>query len=509
MRTRKSIKNAIFALLSNILIIFVGIVSQAIFLKMLGSEFLGLNSLFTNIISMLCIAELGIGNAIVFYLYKPLHENNVTLINSLMCFYKRAYRIVALVVFVIGLILMPFLHLFIGSTNLSVNIYIIFSLFLLDACVSYLLSYKRSILYADQKNFVINIVHLICVLLMNVIQILILVLYKNFIFYLIIKIIFRLLENLVISTYVDKNYSYLTNKDVSKLDSSILDDIKKKVRALFVHQIGAFCVNGTDNLIISKFLGLVYVGLYSNYFLIINSISSLFSQTFSAVTSSVGNLLVSENIKKSLSVFKRMNFINLWFSTFTMVCIYVLMNDFICLWIGDEYLLSKSILFVLCCNYFLQTMKRSVTIFKDAAGIFYEDRFVPFLESGVNLVFSILCIKFTGLIGVFIGTLLSVCVLHFYSYPKYVYNGLFGENKFDYCKLTIKNIFISLTVLFISSLVISLFNCVNSLIFRFAFKIVTVIFLPNIIMLILFFRTNIFKECINYIKIVLDKKEGV
>ena len=264
---------------------------------------------------MLCIAELGIGNAIVFYLYKPLHENNVTLINSLMCFYKRAYRIVALVVFVIGLILMPFLHLFIGSTNLCVNIYIIFSLFLLDACVSYLLSYKRSILYADQKNFVINIVHLICVLLMNVIQILILVLYKNFIFYLIIKIIFRLLENLVISTYVDKNYSYLTNKDVSKLDSSILDDIKKKVMALFVHQIGAFCVNGTDNLIISKFLGLVYVGLYSNYFLIINSISSLFSQTFSAVTSSVGNLLVSENIKKSLSVFKRMNFINLWFST--------------------------------------------------------------------------------------------------------------------------------------------------------------------------------------------------
>ena len=155
---------------------------------------------------------------------------------------------------------------------------------------------------------------------------------------------------------------------------------------------------------------------------------------------------------------------------------------------------------------FFTNYERSVTIFKDAAGIFYEDRFVPFLESGVNLVFSILCVKFTGLIGVFIGTLLSVCVLHFYSYPKYVYNGLFGENKFDYCKLTIKNIFISLTVLFISSLVISLFNCVNSLIFRFAFKIVTVIFLPNIIMLILFFRTNIFKECINYIKIVLDKK---
>lgn len=509
MRTKKSIKNAFFALFSNLLIIVLGVISQAFFLKTLGSEYLGLNSLFTNIISMLCIAELGIGNAIVFYLYKPLHENNIRLINSLMNFYKNAYRVVALIIFIIGILFLPFLHLFIGNSNLDINIYLVFLLFLLDACVSYLLCYKRSILYADQKNFIINIVHLMCVLLMNIIQIVILVLYKNFIVYLLIKIFFRFLENLLISYYVNKNYSYLLNNNFEKLDVKILDDIKKKVKALFVHQIGAFCVNGTDNLIISKFLGLTCVGLYSNYYLIINSISNLFSQTFSAVTSSVGNLLVSENKKKSLMVFKKINFINLWFSSFTMVCLFVLMDDFICIWIGEEFLLSKSILLVLCINYFLQTMKRSVTIFKEAAGIFYEDRFVPFLESGINLVVSIILVHWFGLVGVFIGTLLSVCVLHFYSYPKYVYNGLFNENKLDYCLLTVRNIFISLVVLFICTAIISLFNSVDSLMVRFILKFFTVIILPNLLLLLMFFKTNIFKECLNYIKIVLDKKKGV
>ena len=410
MRIKNSMRNMITSISSNIVTIIIGLLAQAIFIKIMGIEYLGLNGLFTNIISMLGIVELGIGSAIIYNLYKPIAINDVETIKSLMNFYKKSYNIIGIVVLTIGLIIIPFLPLIIEDVTVKINVPLIYILFLLDIVFSYFLSYKRSILYASQKNYLINLIHIGYTILLNIGQLLMLFYTKNYYLYLIVKIIVRIIENLIITYIVNKEYSYL-KEDAKKLDPTIEKDIIKKVKALFFHKIGGFVVLGTDNIIISKFLGLVSVGLYSNYYMIINAVQTLFSQALVALTPSVGNLLVKENKNKTFEVFKKIRFMNFWIATFTSVCILNMMQQFITIWIGEEYLLDDIVLIVLVFNLFQKLMRSTYQTFKEAAGIYYEDRFVPLLESLINIIVSIIGVKLIGLAGVFIGTIISGFVL--------------------------------------------------------------------------------------------------
>ena len=215
MRTQNSIKNSLSGLLQNIVVILIGFIAQKVFLSTLGEEYLGLNGLFNNIISMLGITELGIGSAIIYNLYKPLAENNIEEIKSLMNFYKNAYRIIATILIVLGILIIPFLPFIVGETTIN-HIAIFFILFLIDVVFSYLLTYKRSILQADQKNYYINYIHVAAILLMNIFQIIVLLLTKNYYLYLIIKIVFRLLENILINGIVTKLYPYIKDKEINK-----------------------------------------------------------------------------------------------------------------------------------------------------------------------------------------------------------------------------------------------------------------------------------------------------
>ena len=293
-RKKNSLKNIIGSMTSNIITIIIGLVAQALFIKILGSEYLGLNGLFSNIITMLGIVELGVGNAIIYNLYKPIAENNIEKIKSLMKFYKKSYIIIALVVAIIGIAIIPILPFFIEDVSIDINIIMVYLLFLADVVCSYLLSYKRSILYANQKNYIINIIHIIYTILLNTFQILILYLTKNYYYYLVTKVFMRIFENLVISKIADKEYAFI-NDSADNLDKETEKDIFTKVRALFFHKIGSFAVLGADNIIISKYLGLVTVGLYSNYYLIINAIQTVFGQIITSFTASIGNMLVTES----------------------------------------------------------------------------------------------------------------------------------------------------------------------------------------------------------------------
>ena len=219
MRLINSIKNVGAAMISYILAMLIGIVAQSILVRYLGIEYNGLNGLFSNIVSMLSIAELGIGSAVVYHLYKPIADNNTEKIKSLMGFYKKAYRLIAIVIGAIGICIIPFLNIIVGETTINRReIYIIFSLFLFDTVCSYLLTYKRSILYADQKNYIINLVHILYTVFLNAIQICIVIMMRNFILYLIVKVIFRVLENVIITIYTNKKYPYILEKNVEKLD---------------------------------------------------------------------------------------------------------------------------------------------------------------------------------------------------------------------------------------------------------------------------------------------------
>lgn len=498
MRTKNSIKNVIAAMLSNIITIVIGLIAQAVFIKILGIEYLGLNGLFTNIISMLGIVELGLGNAIIFNLYKPLASNDTETIKSLMKFYKKSYILIASVVLIIGLVIIPFLPLLIEKVTVNINIVGIYLLFLIDIVCSYLLSYKRSIFYADQKNYYVNIIHIGYTILLNLSQLVILFFTKNYYLYLAIKIIIRLIENLIITTLANKKYPYLLEKNIKNIDKKIEKDIFTKVKALFFHKIGGFIVLGTDNILISKYLGLAVVGLYSNYYMIINAIQTLFSQALVALTPSVGNLLVKENKNKTFEIFKKIRFMNFWIATFTSVCILNMMQQFITIWIGEKYLLADVVLIVLVFNFFQKMMRNSYQTFKEAAGIYYEDRYVPLFESIINIVASIILVKIIGLPGIFLGTIISGFVLWFYSYPKYVYKKLFDRSYKDYLKETISYILLFVIIAFITFKISSLVIIDNTFI-KLLINTLICMIIPNLIMLMIFFKSDNFKYYLNFL----------
>lgn len=259
MRSINSMKSMLTAMIANGANIILGFVVRAIFVRTLGAEYLGLNGLFGNIISMLAIAELGIGSAIIYHLYKPVADNNVDKIKKLMAFYKKCFNIIALIVFIAGLAVMPFLNNLVGENNIEGSIHFYFLLFLIDSVSSYLLIYKRSIIQANQKNYIINMIEFVYVISLNIFRIIVLKLTNNYVVYLSVSIALRILENLVISFIANKLYPYIKEKTDGKLDDETLFDIKKKVKALMFHKVGNFVVTGTDNILISKFLGIVTV----------------------------------------------------------------------------------------------------------------------------------------------------------------------------------------------------------------------------------------------------------
>lgn len=492
MRTLNSAKNTIVSITMSVVTILIGLITQKIFIKILGTEYLGLNGLFNNVLSMLSIAELGIGAAIVYSLYEPIAKKDKEKIKSLLKFYKISYRAIAFIVLIIGIIVIPFLPIIVGENNIKENINLIYILFLTDTVISYLLTYKRSILQSNEKAYVINIIHILYLIFMNTSQIILLIITKNYILYLTIKILFRMLENIVITIVANRMYPFITEKNIKNIDRNLKKDIFKKVKGLLFHKIGGFVVSGTDNIIISAFLGVATVGLYTNYFTIINAVGSLFSQIFTSLVASVGNLLTEKNIEKNYIIYKDMLFINVWMYSFSSIALLCLIEPFIKIWIGGEYLLEYGVLITLCINFYWQGMRKTISVFKDAAGIFHEDRFMPIYESIINILASLILLKFFGLKGVFIGTILSTLFLFIYAFPKYIYKPIFKKDILDFCKDYLKYFLITVIIALITVLLTNSLKFDNNFV-QLIINGIIVLIVPNCIMFILFRKKEEFK----------------
>ncbi|MDO4526634.1 MAG: hypothetical protein Q4B87_00895 [Candidatus Saccharibacteria bacterium] len=456
MRTENSIKNVFWTTAAFGINLIVNFIARKFFIEILGAEYNGLNSLLTSIISILSIAELGIGTTIIYYLYKPLHEKNKELIKSLMEFYKKSYRLIASIVLLLGLAIMPFLTSIIGEINIDINIYIVYILFLLESVVSYLFSYKRSIIIADQKERIIKYTHIGIILLMNVMQIATLYLTKNYYVFLLIKILFTCLENIILANIANRKYSFIKEK-ANSLPTGVRRGLTKKIRAMFYHQIGGFVVNGTDNIMISIMFGVTEVGMYNNYFLIVTSIFGLIDGVFSGVTASIGNLLVAKNKKDSLSVYRGILGISYVLAIYITSTFCVCVQPLVRIWLGDAYIMSELVVVVLAVYLYFKIMKLPTVAFKNAAGIFYEDRFVPIIESVVNIVASLICAKIFGVSGIIMGTIISTFVLYFGSYPFIVYKQVFAVSPVYYFR---QHLTYSVLAIASSSFIILLSNIV-------------------------------------------------
>ena len=432
MRTKNSIYNIIGVLILYVTKILFNFAGKTVLIKVMGDQYNGISGLFANIISILSIAELGIGSAIVYNLYKPVKENDIAAVKSLMRFYKKCYHIIAGVVLAAGLCILPFIRSFAVTVSTKESIYVIYLFYLADSVASYFFAYKRSLIYVYQKNYIISLFDVLYNLTLQVCQILVVLFLHNFLLYLLVMVLCWVAENVCIHIYANKHFSFLSDKDAMPISGDVKKDIITKVKGLLFHNVGTYVVMGTDNILISKLAGIVEVGFYSNYNAVFGPLASILKQIITAVQASVGDMLVERDYAKNYRIYLRLELLNFWLYSAMSISVFYEIQYFIRLWIGERYLFSNGVVFCLVLNFWQTGMRNIPSVFKGAAGIFYEDRFVPIIESVVNIVASVLLALRFGIIGIFLGTFISSLCLFFYSYPFLVFKKVFNRPPKEY-----------------------------------------------------------------------------
>lgn len=498
-RTENSIINSAMSIVTQVLTVVLNFAVKTVFIKMLSDEYLGVNGLFTNIITMLSLADLGIGIAIPYSLYKPLAKKDEHKINVLMNFYKKVYTIIGIAVLLIGLSLTPFLGLIIKDIPKNVpHLSLIYILFVIHSASSYFFVYKKFLIDSDQKGYITSRIIFTFSTLLSIIQIILLVTTKNYILFLLSSIILVIIQNIYISSKANKLYPFIKNKTDEKLEKEDMEGIKKNVSSLFIYKVGTVIMNGTDNIIISKFIGLIIVGFYSNYVLIINSITTVLNQIFNAITSSIGNLVVTTNKKRSKEVYDNLNFANFWLYALFGVCIIVLINPFINIWIGKKYVMGFSIVFLLVLNFYVLGMQSVTNSFRNAYGLFWIAKYRPIIMVIINIVISVVLVQFIGIEGVLIGTLISRLVttawLDPYIVHKYGFEISPKSYYVDYLKYLVIFIAISIILNYFVSMV-----AINNIFILILIAILVVISV-NVILVLLFFKTSEFNYFYDKIK---------
>lgn len=416
MRTKKMVVNLIAGFGGQLTGSVLSFITRIIFTRFLSANYLGVNGLFTNILTILSLSELGIGTTMTFFLYKPVAENDEIAIGKFMNLYRNAYRIIALIVFIAGMMICPFLDFFIEGESGIEHLRLIYVLYLLDVVCSYLLSYKNSVFQAEQKIYIRLIIEQIVNIVRTFVQIVVLILSKNFIVYLLMQMIGSLIINLWVSYEVDKTHPYL--KKIHGLpDKKMMKEVIKNVKAMSMHKVGSVIVQGTDDLLMSAFVGLTSVGIYSNYSMIINNINTLFFRIYNALIGGVGNLAAKEEGDKIYEVYCTLDFSLYLFFSFVSAGLICFFNPVILLLFGESYLFSMEIVICIVVNFYITGMRQINLMFREAMGLFWHDRYKPVIESIVNIVVSIYLVRRYEVIGIFLGTIFSSVTIDLWVEP--------------------------------------------------------------------------------------------
>ena len=485
-RTKKVARNAKYSLLVQALIYLVTFIGRSIFIHCLDQEYLGVGGLFSNILSVLALAELGVSVAMTYFLYKPLSERDEKQIAAYMNFYALAYRVIGCFVLIAGAAVTPFLPYIIRDPGGIENIPLIYLLYVTSSGVSYFFAYKRTIIIADQNGYIDSVNHMLSVLVQNVLQCVVLLLWKNFILYLAVQIATVILFNIIISIQADKRYPFLRKLKKERLSKTQMKEMFRYIGAMMSHKVGSVVVNGTDNILITTFDGLVKTGLYSNYSLIITSLNKLISQLFSALAASVGNLNAVSEVEHKRIVFRRCTFLNGWMTCFCSVCLWCLFQPFVTLWAGSDYLLDWSVVFVVVLNFFVRTMNHPVQTFKVAGGYFWNDRFRPIAEAVINLVASVVLGRIMGLPGILWGTAISALATNFWVEPYVVFKHNLKESPLSY--FTEYGMFTALTVVlsYFTNRIVMLIP--YGTVFGFLAQCAICLIVPNVLLAVLFWK---------------------
>lgn len=494
--TNNAIRNVKTGAIVQVINRILAFVVQTVFIRILNTEYLGVNGLFTNILTILSFTELGVGTAIIFSMYKPVAESDKEKIKSLMYLYKKSYNIIGSLVFILGLCVIPFLSFIItDAPNIKENLIYIYILFLFNTAVSYFFTYKKSIIYAHQRQSIIDNIDSVFYLIKSILLIVFLIITKNYIVYLSIQILVTILENLFIAKKADKLYPYLKEKNVKILDKKDSKSIFENVKSLIIYKLGGVIMNGTDNILISALINVGTVGYCSNYVLIINSVKGIAFSALNGISASIGNLNAVGDSKRKEKIFYQVTFVNYIVYSFVAVAFIVLLNSFIRLWLGENYVLEISVSIALAVSAYIEGMRNPGYTFRTTLGLFKKGKMTPYIGSVVNIVFSIVLGKKIGITGIFIATSIAQLVSYSWIDPYLIHKYEFKTSVVKYFrKYLIYSIVFALSTsftMYISNLI--KYNGILGLLL----KMIVVCLVPNIINILCFFRTEEFRELNN------------
>lgn len=442
-RTKRSLINVVVSIGCRIIVMILPFILRMVMIQELGTEYLGLDSLFSSILNMLSLSELGFSSAVVYSMYKPMAENDIEKIGALLGFYKKIYRIVGMVILVFGLILLPFLKYMIAADYPNgINIYIIYIAMLLNTVISYgMYAYLNALLIASMRNDIDSILEMIRSVFQNLFQIILLVAFRNYYLYIVVFPMMTILNNIMRMLYVKKRFPQYNEKiKLPNEDKSIIWD---KVKALIGHKLGGMVFTSVDSMVISSFLGLIMLGKYTNYYTLFTAVYGMLTVAFTSIQSVLGNNMVCNSENDNYLVFKELFFVNGLLTCICTCCFAFIYQPFIELWVGKSNVLEFYIPLLLSIYFFVKSSRRICYSYKEAAGLWSEDFWKPYVSVIVNLVTNIILVSKIGVAGVVISSIIAILFVEIPWETYVLFKTYFKRSCMEYVLKNIKLVLIT------------------------------------------------------------------
>lgn len=459
----------------------------------------------TSILQVLNLAELGVGSAMVYSMYKPIAEDDKDTICALMRLYKIYYRVIGSAIAVVGLGVTPFIPCLVsGSIPENLNLHILYLLNLAATVFSYwLFAYKNSLLMAHQRTDVTSKVSIAVGTVQYCTQFLAIYIFKNYYFYLIMAILSQIANNIVTSNIVSRMYPDYLPK--GKLSKKVTRSINGRIKDLFIAKLGGVVLNSADTIVISAFLGLTLLAVYQNYYFIISSICGIMETLLTSIRAGLGNSYVTESREKNYIDLKKITFMFYWLIGMCTCCFLGVFQPFMELWVGESFLLPFSVVVLLCVYFYLYETTRLLNVFKDAGGVWHEDRFRPLISALVNLSLNLAAVKYIGIYGIVLSTIVALGMIEVPWLLRNIFTVMYDSSLFnDYFKMFVS--WIVATVFSCASITVLTYKVTLSGWGAFAFFVVVSVLIPNIVFLLLMHRKEEFKLSISMVNRITHNK---
>ena len=406
-------RNMLWGMFERLIITFLPFVVRTIFLNVLGAEILGLNGLFTSILNILNIAELGFSNAIIYNMYKPIAENDIDKVCALIKFYKKVYRIIGMIVFAVGLMVLPFLPSLInGTLPEGYNLYVLYLINLFNTGIGYFLfAYKTCLLNVHQRNDITSRISVIMNVLTSLLQISILLTIKNYYVYILIIPFITILTNIINAVMAKKMYPQYTCRGDLSLDTK--KAIRKNVLGLMIGKICMVSRNSFDNIFLSLFLGLTMVAMYNNYYYILTSIIGILGLATTAISAGVGNKVALNTIEQNHKDFQLITYVYMWIAGWCTICLLCLYQPFMKLWVGEDLMFPLIVVIQLCIYFYSLSMGNMRSIYSNASGLFWQGRYYVIVEAVLNIILNYIFGKLWGVNGIIAATNVTIIFINF------------------------------------------------------------------------------------------------